>query len=72
MRQYSILSELLTSSSTVGHTLPTPEAMAAMKHVIVDMAVEDLELKYTRDYYSISLKQAVEMEVLRVMQTIDT
>jgi hypothetical protein len=43
-----------------------------MKHIIMDMAVEDLELKKTRDGYSISLKRADEMEALRLMQTIDT
>jgi hypothetical protein len=72
MRQYAALSALLTSSSTVGHTLPTAEAMANMKSVIMDMAVEDLEVKDTRDGYRISLKRAVEMEALRLMQTIDT
>jgi hypothetical protein len=46
--------------------------MANMKSVIMDMAVEDLEVKDTRDGYRISLKRAVEMEALRLMQTIDT
>ncbi len=72
MRQYMALSALLTSYFTVGHTLPTAESLADMKRAIMDMAVEDLEVKDTRDGYLISLKRAVEMEALRLMQTIDT
>jgi hypothetical protein len=69
MRQYAALSALLTRSSTVGHTLPTSESMAAMKRDIMDMAVDDLEFQDTTDGYRISLKRAVEMEELRLMQT---
>jgi hypothetical protein len=69
MRQYAALSALLTRSSTVGHTLPTSESMATMKRCIMDMAVDDLEFQDTKDGYRISLKRAVEMEALRLMQT---
>jgi hypothetical protein len=69
MRQYCILGSLL-SGSTVGSTLPTAANVAKAKRELMELAVEDLQLSATPDGYRISLLRAVEMEALRLMQTI--
>jgi hypothetical protein len=69
MRQYCILGSLL-SGSTVGNTLPTAANVAKAKRELMELAVEDLQLSATPDGYRISLIRAIEMEALRLMQTI--
>jgi hypothetical protein len=70
MRQYSILGSLV--GSTTGSTLPSAENVAKAKRELMEMAVEDLQLKLTPDGYRISLQRAVEMEALRLMQRVST
>jgi hypothetical protein len=71
MRQYCILGSLL-SKSNVGSTLPTAVNVARMKRELMELAIEDLQLTstVTPDGYRISLIRAIEMETLRLMQTI--
>uniref|UniRef100_A0A7S0MB41 Uncharacterized protein n=1 Tax=Cryptomonas curvata TaxID=233186 RepID=A0A7S0MB41_9CRYP len=70
MRQYCVLGALLNRTGTGGNTLPTAARLAEAKRELIELAVQDLKLTSTPDGYRSSLKRVVEMEALRLMQTV--
>jgi hypothetical protein len=72
MRNYCVLGALLNQTGPGGNTLPTAGRLAQAKRELMELAVQDLKLTATPDGYRISLKRAVEMEALRLMQMVST
>ncbi len=72
MRNYCVLGALLNQTGPGGNTLPTAGRLAQAKREFMELAVQDLKLTATPDGYRISLKRAVEMEALRLMQMVST